>query len=157
MQSWVAKTAALDATIGGFLMLTMTALGVGMVIQALRFTIFERVLPKIPKAKEWWPYLMEPEQSHARRREPQIRAALREITDHHYRYYQCHGGLAIALLGAFVAWCYRDWTISVASKVGMGALLFLLEASLGAAALDALRRMRKAADILKSPPIREAA
>ncbi len=158
VQSWVTKTAALDATIGGFLMLMMSALGVGVGIQALRFVAFERILPKIPKAKEWWPCLVEVEPSHARRRDPQIRLALRELTIHHYRYYQCQGGLAIAILGAFIAWCGRDWTTAAASKVGVGLLVMLLEVSLVAAALDALCRMRKrAADILRSLPIRETA
>ncbi len=73
---------------------------------------------------------------------------MREINDQHYRYYQCHGGLAIALLGVMAAWSLREPAVGLWAKAGVWVLFAGLEVALAWAALDALRRMRaKATDV----------
>ena len=155
IRAWVSAASALDSTIGGFLVLILSALGAGMVVQALRFVVFEQLLPSSRRARTRWPFLRAPKYSHAARKDPEVRAALREITDQHYRYYQCHGGLACALLIVFGAWCWKDPTLWL-QKAGFGVAVLALEAALVSAALDALKRTReRAAEI--QPPLREAA
>jgi hypothetical protein len=154
--AWMAQAGTLDTTIGGFLILTVAALGAGMLVQALRFALFELLLPKSSHALRWWPYLTAPSYEHRQRRDPEVRAALREITDQHYRYYQCHGGLSVALVAVLVAWCVREENVSFGAKAAMAALCLVCLAALFLAAMDALRRTRERMTEIQRP-VREVA
>lgn len=157
IRGWVAQSASLTTSIGGFLVLTMAALGVGLSVQALRFAAFEVVLAKVSGLVAKYPYLKPPAYNNAQRVDPQVRATSREITDQHYRYYQCHGGLAIAFPVVFIAWCAKEPAISIGGKLIMALPFLIVEAALVAAAIDALRRTRERTTAVLQAVRKEAA
>jgi hypothetical protein len=159
LKGWVSQAAGEATTFGGFLILVTVALGLGMIVQAARFFFFERFLtwrrlPGSSRIKDRYPDLFRERASHSTRREPEVRAAFRELSEAHYRFYQCHGGLFIAGPAAFVSWWYwRPSSAGVVKLAVVGALLLLAEVALFEAALDALKRNReRERDILTAAP-----
>jgi hypothetical protein len=154
LKEWVSQAAGQATTFGGFLILTTVALGLGMIVQAARFFFFERFLAGSEMITKRYPQLIRENADQAKRRRAQVRAALRENTEAHYRFYQCHGGLLLVIPAIVFAWAMGRPAGALAWKLWcVVAVAALLEVALFSSALDALKRNRdKERDILTAVP-----
>lgn len=142
VKTWLTEAATHDTSVGGFLFLMVAAVGVGMAVQALRWCVFDHLLPKLGSAylRDTWGVGPRPRYDESRANEAGVQAALIQIRDQHYRYYQSQGGLAVALPIVFVAWLFCHG--AGLRALYLGPAFLALEAVLFFAALDANRRGR---------------
>lgn len=141
VKKWMTEAATHETSLGGFLFLMVAAIGAGVAVQVLRWGLFEQVLPRVCTEKFCATWLLErPTYDEGRVRPPAIQAALDRIRDQHYRYYQSHGGLFIALAAVYLAWVCCGPAGTRGWAVGVG--LVLLEVALFFGALDAQKRGR---------------
>jgi hypothetical protein len=109
-----------DATVGPSAVLLIISVGMGLILSALRFLTFEKLLchkHKLP------PNLFETLALEGKL------SSFRAVADEHYRYHQFYGGCAVALFILFVGW----WrSINWAHDLGF------LEAALAFLGIEAL-------------------
>lgn len=93
LQSWFAATPLTAPTIGGFLYLTLASLASGMTVSAFRWVVIDAI--------HAWTGLPPPELDFARL--GRNVEAFRLLVEIHYKYYQHHANMVVALAIAYVA------------------------------------------------------
>lgn len=139
--AWLAELSTKDVSVGGFLFFMGAATAAGMILQALRWALFELLLGKR--------FVSFPELDEAKRTQPGVADALADIRENHYRHYQSYGAFFIALapLPLLTPLSWGGWLLFLAAEV-----VLLL------ATRDCLKRLRdKTAAILRfESPLRAA-
>lgn len=100
--SWLTGAASQNPTIGGFLFATLASIGLGVIISTVRWLAIDPMmhLTGVQPADHGFAHL---QQSHQ---------ALSILVNGHYRYYQFHANLCIALpLAATFRWVYGEFHI----------------------------------------------
>ncbi len=97
-----------DATVGPSFILLLVALGAGLVISAVRFVVFEKVICRSHRF---------PQDMFAKLVEENKLPSFRAVVDEHYRYHQFYGGAAVAGAALYAGWvaqapcaCVRVWS-----------------------------------------------
>lgn len=143
VKAWMSEAATHSTSLGGFLFLMVAAVGSGMALHTGRWAVFEELLPRVCSQRfcEKW-ILKRPAYDESRAKEAAIQTALIELRDQHYRYYQCHGGLALGVPLAYLAWLLYappapglKLFVATAATVAFSVVSFF-------AALDAQKRLR---------------
>jgi len=143
VKKWMAEGATHSTSLGGFLFLMVAAIGSGMLLHTFRFAVYEKFVPWVCSAETCKRLgLDRPDYNEARSGEPGVHAALANIRDQHYRYYQCHGAMSLALPAVYLAWIlFTDYVpLKNVIVVGLGTLVATLVSVMGA--LDSHKRGR---------------
>jgi hypothetical protein len=143
VRQWMTTAGTSSTSFGGFLFLMVAAIGAGVVLHTFRWLVFEKMLPAVCRESfcERW-MLNRPSYAEGTSRSPAIQTQLVSLRDEHYRYYQCHGGLALGLPVVFVLWFLfgNSYDTFKATAAGISTAVFACVSFF--AALDAQRRMR---------------
>jgi hypothetical protein len=139
LRTWLATPPDNLPTVGGLLYVTVASLAAGMTISAIRWAVFDTLHHRTGVAPPRWDFATLPAKLEAYH-------ALIEI---HYRYYQLHSHLFVALAFAYGArffatpwWAYRVGVVDLGFII-VSVVLFL-------ASRDALRKYyRRAGELLK--------
>ena len=86
-----------EANVGPSVILLFIALGVGLLVSALRFFLFEKLLCR----KHVFPDKMFEKLSEG---QGQKLTSFKAVVDEHYRYHQFYGGCAVAVLILYTGW-----------------------------------------------------
>ena len=133
-KGWFAGAQA-NPSIVGYLFVLLAALGLSMVISAVRWYVFERFkwLPGCP--------LVPPAPAFDLPKRKEFEAQYVDIRHQHYYYYLHHANSAVAVIVAAIAWLSgHAATVPAWVSVAVGAGAVVLAAMLGAAGCDAIER-----------------
>jgi hypothetical protein len=128
LQAWFAATPTDAPTIGGFLYLTVASIAAGMTVNAVRWALLDTI--------HSWTGLPLPQLDFSRL--GQNVAAFGLLIDIHYKHYQFHGSMFIALAIAYV--CYRVKLGTFLVFSGFDAAFLPLEIIFFAMSRDTLKR-----------------
>lgn len=109
-----------DSTVGPSVVLLLIAIGMGLILTAVRYYLFEKLLCKKCKL---------PPNMFTRLVEEGRLSLFKAIVDEHYRYHQFYGNRAVALLILFAGWCLAHLKLSctvILVSIGFIALELLL-------------------------------
>lgn len=142
IDAWLASAESCGElpTIGGFLYMTVTAIGLGMLVSSLRFVLIDRINDYTGLRRPHWD-----DAALSRHGE-----AVNALIDHHYRYYQFH---ANAVVAAVVAYAAHLWSpASAADFTLIEPLLICGLVAFWITARDNLRNYYKGIDQLLTEP-----
>jgi len=118
-----------DATVGPSLVLIIIAAGMGVILSAVRFFIFEKLLYRKHRL---------PENLYRGLGEDKL-TVHKALAEEHYRYHQFYGGCFVAALVWLPAWVRGHWALDY--RLGYVALGFvLLELLLERSAADTFKK-----------------
>ena len=139
VRTWLATPPGNLPTVGGLLYVTVGSLAAGMTVSAIRWAAFDTLHHRTGIAPPRWDFATLPEKLEAYQ-------ALIEI---HYRYYQLHAHLLIALAFAYAARFFATpWRAYRVGAVDLG--FIIVSVVLFLASRDALRKYyRRAGELLK--------
>lgn len=88
-----------NATVGSSLLFLLAALTLGLLVSALRFLLFEKLLcRKHTFAEGFFQQLKVADKL----------SSFKSVVDEHYRYHQFYGGFAVAFIPVFVGWLWQN-------------------------------------------------
>ena len=141
MRTWLATPPDNLPTVGGLLYVTVASLAAGTTASAVRWAIFDMLHHRTGVAPPRWDFATLPEKLEA----------FQTLIEIHYRYYQLHANLLVALAFAYAARFFA--TPSRAYRVGTVDLGFMIvSVILFLGSRDALRKYyRRAGELLSKP------
>lgn len=95
IREWLGTATAQQVTVGSALLVVLTAVFCGLLLSAMRFLVFERLLRVDDGTRP---------ANHAKLTEPGKEAAYTSIVVHHYAYYQFYGSAALAIPIFLLLW-----------------------------------------------------
>jgi len=98
VRAWLGTGSSSVPTVGGFFYITIASVGAGMIVSTLRWLILDTIHHVTGVPRPQWDFS----------RLQQNVAAFDVLGENYYRYYQFHGGMAIAL----PFWYAANWTNS---------------------------------------------
>jgi hypothetical protein len=98
LRNWIGANSAEAATVGGFLYLTVAAIGAGMAVSTVRWLVIDPIHHRTGVRPPQWDFSQLRENA----------AAFGIIVDHYYRYYQCAANTFVSLVLVFAA---RRWSM----------------------------------------------
>ncbi len=143
IRSWFGATTESGPSVGGFLFVTLGAIGAGLLVSAIRWAVVDKAyhLTGIPEPR--WNFSRLPGRLHA----------FEGLVDNHFRYFQSYANSMVALTFVFLA---RLVTRGLSGQGIMLSVVFLaIIALLILASRDALRKYYSRAEmVLRSSPSR---
>jgi hypothetical protein len=88
VELWLGMPTGTSPTVGGFLYVTIAAVGAGVIISAIRWAIVDQIYHRTGIPAPAWDF----------RYFPANVAAVESHVQDHYRYYQCYANLLIAVI-----------------------------------------------------------
>lgn len=141
LRDWLGTAAQQDVTLGGTVLVILAAIAVSMLLNGVRFIVFECVWP-IARPRP------DPDADQVgARRVPAIESAYQDLVAQHYAYYQFYGATCVAVPVFVVLWAAASPTLgTVAVAVAVAPVL---EYILYRCTVDCLQRfLRKRALLL---------
>lgn len=129
VREWLATSSETAPTVGGLFYATLASIAAGMVVSSLRFVVIDTLHHHTGVAAPTWDFSL----LHDRL------AAFQSLIEIHYRYYQSHANMFVAILLAYVVWRLSSnadvypWGVIDAGVLAVECVLFL-------ASRDALRK-----------------
>lgn len=94
IREWLAASPESAPTVGGLLYATLASIAAGMVVSSFRFVVIDSLHHRTGVAIPAWDF----SQLHDRL------AAFETLIEIHYRYYQSHANMFVAIIFAYIAW-----------------------------------------------------
>lgn len=147
VKQWLGTAAAADTSVGGFFFVAIAAAGIGVILWSVGSFVIEDVLAA------WLGWLKLPPQTpipEGARQRAGIESAYRDLRDQHFRYYQFHAAMLVALPLIYVDWAWR--TGFRRGVVLIGVLTALLVVVVARSAFVQLKRYaERRAQLLRAP------
>lgn len=116
VQGWMGRSTPEQASVGGFLYVTVASVGMGQLVSTIRWLVVDTILYRTGVPRPKWNF----------RRLKDSVAAFEQLIEIHYRYYQWHANSLVALTIAVVLrWIAEgfSWT-QLSILITVDALLF---------------------------------
>ena len=144
VREWLAASSEAAPTVGGLFYATLASAAAGMVVSSVRFVVVDTLHHRTGIAIPAWNF----SGLHDRL------GAFETLIEIHYRYYQSHANMFVAILFAYVAWRLAPGT--PAYQFGILDVAFIaVECMLFLASRDALGKYYRRAGALLSPSTQE--
>jgi hypothetical protein len=133
-----------DASVGPSVVLLLIAVGMGLIITAVRYYLFEKLLCRKHKL---------PTGMFARLVDEGRLSSFKAVADEHYRYHQFYGGCAVALLMLFSGWLTGQSELSChLTLVSMGFVVLEL-LFISASRQTYIQFVKRGTIVVNGPPI----